>query len=58
MCSSDLDVGRRAFVLSFVGTILTGLTTGQSASDRQHALAVEAIKAAVRGDLVVRLPQV
>lgn len=56
--TGDVDRSRRALVLSFVATTLTGLTTGQSASDRQHALAVEAIKAAVRGDLVARLPHV
>ncbi|MBU3687942.1 MAG: hypothetical protein B7C54_10115 [Acidimicrobiales bacterium mtb01] len=55
--TGEIDRTRRALVLSFVATTLTGLTTGQSASDRQHALAVEAIKAAVRGDLVARLPQ-
>lgn len=57
VANGEVDRSRRAQVLSFVATALTGLTTGQSASDRQHALAVDAIKAAVRGDLIARLPQ-
>lgn len=50
--TGEIDKSRRKLVLAYLDTVLTGLTDAVSSDDDRHALAVDSIKAAMRGELL------
>ena len=57
VASGEIRPGDRALAVEFVRILLIGLTEGGSESPERHRLAIDSIRALLRGELIVEVSE-